>query len=121
MAEIKKDSLTKQPEPQAESLKTQETPLKVPEQKQARPRPIDSANVNIQTHYNISKMNVIFFFSAFALLISTVAMFVDDYVREWKGYQRTWHQIVEERAKQELEVTEADFKASGDLAQFQRS
>ncbi len=41
-----------------------------------------------KTCYNMKRLHRVFAVSSLILLAATIAMFVEDHVREWKGYQR---------------------------------
>jgi hypothetical protein len=51
----------------------------------------------IDHHYNISKLNRVFFVSGAALAAIFIAMVAADYTRDWKGIQRTFLRIDRDR------------------------
>jgi mono/diheme cytochrome c family protein len=81
---------------------------------------------NQERHYDIKKLNRLFAIASVVLLVCIVAMFVADYQREWKDYQRDFRalEIEETRQKyreaaQQLTANEEYEKLRIDLARIQ--
>ena len=56
--------------------------------------------------YNTQKLNKVFFFFSLAFLMTTLWVFLDDYIRPWKGYQMKAMKI--ERENVEKKIAEAE-------------
>ncbi len=58
-----------------------------------------------ERHYNINRLNILFALASIVLLFSIVAMFADDYSRQWKEYQKKFRalEIEKTRVKYDLE------------------
>ncbi len=69
--------------------------------------------------FNIQRLNVVFLFSALALIASVIWMVIDDYDREWKHFQRDFFARDRERAR--LQIEELDEQNQAALEQAQES
>jgi len=49
---------------------------------------------------NISKLNIAFGIGSLLLLLGILGMIADDYIREWKGYQRDFNRLEVEKTRQ---------------------
>ena len=81
----------------------------------------------IDHHYNISKLNRVFFGSAAVLTAVFLAMVVADFARDWKGFQRTFLRLDRDktldaaRAAREKAYGQEREKLAGDLATARES
>ena len=62
-------------------------------------------------HYNFGRMNILFAFSALALLVVTLWMMVEDFAKPWKRFQAEFRDLerqdLERQAAAEAEAKEA--------------
>jgi len=65
-----------------------------------------------ERHYNINKLNAWFAITTILLLLSIIWMFMDDYSREWKGYQKEFRDLEIEKARVKLDTEENKLKKS---------
>ncbi len=56
-----------------------------------------------ERHYNVKKLNVIFAVSSVLLLLAILWLFVNDYSREWKQYQKDFQVYEMEKARVKLD------------------
>ena len=56
-----------------------------------------------ESHYDPKKLDKLFAIAALVLLVSLVGLFVKDYSRQWKGYQRQFRVIEVEKARIKLD------------------
>ena len=69
--------------------------------------------------YNTKKLNFVFLFLSFLLLISTLWLFLDDYIRPWKKIQLDAMAIKQKKIKKEMETAEDEIKED-DLARLKK-
>ena len=69
--------------------------------------------------YDTKKLNVIFVFLSFLLLMSTLWLFLDDYIRPWKKVQLDALKIKREKIQKEIEVAGKKIKKE-DLAKIKK-
>ncbi|MCA9393090.1 MAG: c-type cytochrome [Candidatus Omnitrophica bacterium] len=56
-----------------------------------------------ERHYNINKLNVVFAVVSVVLLLTLMSVFMNDYDRDWKDYQRQFRTIEIEKARVKLD------------------
>jgi len=71
---------------------------------------------NHERYYNINKLNMIFALVSVVLLSCLVGMFVDDYARQWKKYQKEFRALEIEKIRSRLKEEMATLK---DKAEYQ--
>ena len=56
-----------------------------------------------ERHYDILRLNKLFAFVSILLLIALIALFVNDYSREWKKYQQEFRKLEAEKTRKKFE------------------
>src|SRR3990167_2735269 len=57
-----------------------------------------------ERHYNIDKLNLLFAVSSLILLGAVVWMFMADYSREWKTYQKEFRELEMEKTRVKFDI-----------------
>lgn len=68
-----------------------------------------------ERHYNVKKLNVIFALSSLALLLAISGLFINDYSREWKKYQKDFQVYELEKARVKLDKESVDLAKRDDF------
>src|SRR5438552_3729726 len=61
-----------------------------------------------ESHYDPKKLDKLFAILAIVLLLSLMAVFVKDYSRQWKDYQRQFHSLEVEKSRVKLDEQQND-------------
>lgn len=71
---------------------------------------------NQERHYNINKLNLIFALSSLILLTAIGWLFLKDYSRKWKDYQKEFRVIEVEKSRVKLDKASLDLNENPDYA-----
>lgn len=67
-----------------------------------------------ERYYSISKLNFLFALVSIVLLVCIIAMFTDDYVREWKKYQKEFRELEIKKTSARLESETTQLKENAE-------
>ncbi len=75
---------------------------------------------NQERHYKISSLNKLFAIASLILLLAIILLFVDDYSREWKRYQRAFRDLEVEKTRIKYDLELSNLEGQGPYQDLQK-